>query len=303
MDGNLQLAGGFRVQSFDLGTPQFSASAPPVLTQRPSSVPTAKTNDGAVSYYFSSTGTKLRAHIGNGYRVPSLYERFGSYFFLGQFFPLGDPTLKPEHSIGADGGIEQVFADEKAKLSATYFYTKIDDEITFLPTADVNESSYYNADKHFSRGVETTVSVRPARKTDIFASYTFTNSDVRAHHRPTFPPGPVTSVDRRAFGIPDHQFTLVATQRFARAWINFDLLVTSDYLAQIFSNTAFDNYTYRFRGERRGDLTAGYTFGFNNDSRTLRVYGTVENVFNNEYYENGFRTAKASARIGATFGF
>jgi iron complex outermembrane receptor protein len=303
MNGNLQLAGGFRFQAFDLGTPRFSAAAPPVLTQQPSDVPTAKTFDGALSYYFQNTSTKLRAHVGNGYRVPSLYERFGSYFFLGSFFPLGNPTLKPEHSIGVDGGVEQFFLEQRGKLSATYFYTKINDEITYLPTASVKESAYYNADKHFSRGLEVSGTLRPTDKTDLFASYTFTNSDVRANSRPLFPVGPVTSVDRRAFSVPDHQFTFVATQRFARAWVNFDLLVTSNYLGQIFSNTAFDNYTYRFHGNRRGDLTAGYTFGFNNDTRTLRVYGTVENVFNDKYYENGFRTAKANARIGAAFGF
>lgn len=303
LDGRLRLAGGFRVQSFGLGTPRFSATAPAVLTQRPSSIPNATTLDGAVSYFFESTQTKLRAHVGNGYRVPSLYERFGSYFFLGQFFPLGNPALKPEHSTGADAGIEQFLTGQRVRLSATWFYTRIKDEITFLPTANVNESSYYNADRHFSRGAEASVSVRPNDRTDLFASYTFTNSDVRAHSRPTFPPGPVTSAERRAFGIPEHQFTLVATQRFARAWVNFDLLVTSDYLAQIFSNTAFNNYTYRFRGNRRGDVTVGYTFGLAKEKRTVRVYGTVENVFDNEYYENGFRTAGINARVGATFGF
>src|SRR5205814_2611877 len=126
--------------------------------------------------------------------------------------------------------------------------------------------------------------------------YTFTNSDVRNFRRPTSMT--LASTDRKAYGIPDHQFTLVATQRFARAWVSFDFLATSNYLAPIFSNSTFNTYIYRFKGNRKGDLTAGYTFGFKKDSRTLRAYGTVENVFNQEYYENGFRTAKATARLG-----
>jgi vitamin B12 transporter len=301
LDGNLQLAGGFRVQSFDLGRPRFSATAPPVLTQVPASVPAARTFDGAVSYFFRSTGTKLRAHVGNGYRVPSLYERFGSYFFFGSFFPLGNPGLKPEHSIGADGGLEQYFAKERVKASATYFYTRIKDEITYLPTNDLNASAYYNFDRHFSRGAEASVDIRATSSTNIFTSYTFTNSDVRNFRRTS--PASLASADRKAYGIPNHQFTLVATQRFGRAWVNFDLLATSNYLAPIFSNSTFNTYIYRFKGNRKGDLTAGYTFGFKKESRTLRVYGTVENVFDQEYYENGFRTAKANARVGATFGF
>ena len=104
-------------------------------------------------------------------------------------------------------------------------------------------------------------------------------------------------------GVPDHQFTLVATQRFGRAWVNFDFFGTSTYLAPIFSNSTFSTYVYRFRGNRKGDLTGGYTFGFKRDKQTLRVYATIENVFNYEYFENGFRTAKATARAGMTFGF
>lgn len=303
LDGNLQFAGGFRYQTFSLKTPNFSAAAPPVLTQTGSSPPSATTFDGAVSYFFDKTGTKLRAHVGNGYRVPSLYERFGSYFFFGSFFPLGNPTLKPERSIGLDGGVEQYFARERVKASATVFYTRIKDEITYLPTDDLGASAYYNFDRHYSRGFETSLDVRPSRGPTVFASYTFTNSDLRAHRRPTFPVGPVTSTDQPSFGVPDHQFTLVMTQRIKRFWVNFDLLATSTYLARMFSNSTFNTYIYRFDGNRRGDVTAGYTFGFKKDKRTLRLYGTIENVFDNEYYENGYRTAKANGRVGLTFGF
>ncbi len=303
LDGDLQFAAGLRYQAFDLKQPQFSAAVPSVLTQTAGSPPSARTFDGAVSYFIDKTGTKLRAHVGNGYRVPSLYERFGSYYFFGAFFPLGNPTLKPERSIGLDGGIEQYFANERVKASATYFYTRIKDEITYLPTDDFGASAYYNFDRHYSRGVETSIDIRPAKGPTLFASYTFTNSDLRAHARPTFPVGPVSSRDQPSFGIPEHQFTLVATQRIKRFWVNFDLLATSNYLARMFSNSTFNTYIYRFRGNRRGDLTAGYTFGLKDDKMTLRLYGTVENVFDNEYYENGYRTAKANGRVGLAFGF
>ncbi|MBK9216808.1 MAG: TonB-dependent receptor [Chloracidobacterium sp.] len=303
LGGDLQFAGGFRFQSFDLKQPQFSAAVPSVLTQTAISPPSARTFDGAVSYFIEKTGTKLRAHVGNGYRVPSLYERFGSYYFLGAFFPLGNPALKPEKSIGIDGGIEQYFAKERVKASATYFYTRIKDEITYLPTDDFGASAYYNFDRHYSRGLETSIDIRPDKGPTLFASYTFTNSDLRAHRRPTFPVGPVTSIEQPSFGIPEHQFTFVATQRFKRFWVNFDLLATSSYLARMFSNSTFNTYIYRFRGNRRGDVTAGYTFRLKDESMTLRLYGTIENVFDNDYYENGYRTAKANGRVGLTFGF
>ena len=303
LDSNLQIAGGFRAQWFDLKQPTFSATPSPYAGFALTSPPAAYTGDGAVSYFIEKTGTKLRAHVGNGYHAPSMYERFGTFFFFGAFFPQGNPELKPERSIGYDAGVEQYFANEKVKASGTWFYTEIKDEITYLPTDDFGAPVYYNFDKHFSRGAEFSVNVKPKECFNLFASYTFTNSDVRAHRRPTFPVGPVSSVDRTAYGIPDHQFTLVATGRYKRFWVNFDFLATSTYLAPVFSNTAFANYIYRFEGNRRGDLTSGYTFGFNKDKLTLRIYGTVENLFDNEYYENGFRTIGRTGRAGLTFGF
>lgn len=304
LGNKLQFSGAFRAQWFSLKTPTFSSVNFPNRFNNAVSPPASYTGDGSVSYYFERSGTKLRAHVGNGYRVPSLYERFGSYFFFNSFFGLGNPDLKPERSIAFDGGIEQSAFNDRIKLSATYFYTKINDEITYLPTDDLGAAAYYNFDKHFSRGLEFSGKLTPTRSTDIFASYTFTNSDVRNHRRPSsLPTANVASSDNKAFGVPDHQFTLVATQRFKRFWVNLDFLATSTYLAEIFSNSTFSNYTYRFKGNRKGDLTGGYTFGINNEKTTLRLYGTIENIFDHEYYENGFRTAKATGRVGLSLGF
>jgi hypothetical protein len=114
---------------------------------------------------------------------------------------------------------------------------------------------------------------------------------------------PVAKPDRKAFGIPDHQFTLVVTQRIKRFWVSLDLLATSSYLAPVFSSTTFGQYTYRFDGNGRADLTAGYTFPLRRDGMSLRLFGTVENLFDNEYFENGFRTIGVNGRAGLAFSF
>ena len=80
LQGRLQLAGGVRAQFFDLATPRFSLINAPYSNVTLSNPPTAVTFDGAASYFFQQTGTKIRAHVGNGYRVPSLFERFGTFF-------------------------------------------------------------------------------------------------------------------------------------------------------------------------------------------------------------------------------
>jgi vitamin B12 transporter len=303
-ENRFQIAGGFRVQHFNLQRPEFSLANAPYSNLILSDPPTAVTFDGAVSYFFRKSGTKLRAHAGNGYRVPSLYERFGTFFSTfpsNRFVAIGDPFLKPEKTLAMDAGLEQDLANDHVHLSATYFWTHLRDIIGFgniVPNIGATTrpfGGYENQKGGTARGIETSVKVRATSSADIFASYTFTNSD-------QLTPQVSGSGIYNTLGVPAHQFTLVATQRYKRFWVNFDFLATSSYLAPIFSNTFFATRIYRFDGNRRGDLTAGYTFALKKE-RSLRVYGTIENVFDQEYYENGFRTSGAVGRVGVSFSF
>jgi outer membrane receptor protein involved in Fe transport len=265
----------------------------------------AVTFDGAASYFVRKSETKFRAHVGNGYRVPSLYERFGTFFSsfgTPSFVALGDPFLKSEKTTAFDVGIEQAAANDRVRLSATYFYTRLSDIVGFgnvvpnIGTTTRPFGGYENQKGGIARGGEFSVKLKPKNCFDLFSSYTFTNSDQRT-------PQVTGNPNLKTLGVPDHQFTVVLTQRYKSAWVNFDFLATSTYLAPIFSNSTFSTYIYRFGGNRRGDVTAGYNFGFRKDKLNLRVYGTIENIFDNEYYENGFRTSGATARFGTTFSF
>ncbi|MGD5588130.1 hypothetical protein QUT57_22760, partial [Xanthomonas citri pv. citri] len=144
---------------------------------------------------------------------------------------------------------EQNLFDNKAQLTAVYFYTKLLDTIGYgnvvLPIGDTPRpfGGYLNTKGGIARGGEFSGKVRATDSTDIFASYTFTNSDQLAA-QVTGNPNIAT------LGIPEHQFTLVFNQRFKRAWVNFDFLATSNYLAPIFSNSTFSTYVYRFDGNR-----------------------------------------------------
>ncbi|MBV9214602.1 MAG: TonB-dependent receptor plug domain-containing protein [Acidobacteria bacterium] len=305
LDGNLQLAGGLRLQRYSLTRPSFSLTNAPYSNIVLDNPPTAVTFDGAVSYFVKKSGTKFRAHVGNGYRVPSLYERFGTFFSTfpsNSFIAIGDPFLKPEKTIAYDAGVEQYAAKEKVRLSSTYFYTKLIDVIGYgnvvqnIGTTSRPFGGYENQKGGHAQGGEFSAKAVVSKNTDIFASYTFTQS------RQLTPQVSGSGV-LKTLGVPDHQFTAVVTQRFGRAWVNFDFLATSTYLAPIFSNSTFNTYIYRFKGNRRGDLTGGYTFGFRKEKLTLRVYGTIENVFGQECFENGFRTIGRTARAGTTFAF
>lgn len=305
LNRRLQLSAAFRAQFFNLDTPTFSVANPPYRNLTLQDIPTAYTGDGSIAYFFESTNTKLRGHIGNGYRVPSLYERFGSSFssFNQAFIPLGDPNLTPERSLGFDAGVDQLFLNKRAKLSATYFYTKLQNIIGFenivtsIGGVPRSFGGYKNVRGGISRGGEFSGEFKATSSTNVFASYTYTNSDQLV-------PQVSGSGIYRTLVVPNHQFTLVATQRiFNRLTLNFDYLATSDYLAPIFSNTTFVSYLYNFKGAKKGDVTANYEIPLRGEKVRFKIFGTIENIFDNEYYENGFRTFGVNGRGGVGVSF
>jgi outer membrane receptor protein involved in Fe transport len=129
----------------------------------------------------------------------------------------------------------------------------------------------------------------------LSAAYTFTN----ALDRTAQVPGTL-----RSLVIPDHQFSFVATQRFARRWlVNFDFVASSNYLAPIFDPNTFVSRGFRFPGLAKADVGASYTLPLHSESRSVRFFGYVDNLFDREYFEGGFRTPGRTARGGATFVF
>ncbi len=299
MNDQLQLSAAFRAQRFALDEPQFDPAAnAPYVGITFSAPPNAYTGDGSIAYFFRESGTKLRAHVGNGYRAPSLYERLGTFFssFSNSFGALGDPGLRPERSIAFDAGVDQTIRNNRVRLSATYFYTRLQEVVGFGPvtTFDRIFGGYLNTGGGLARGVEVSATVAPARTFDLFAAYTFTNSDERT---------PRLENVISAFVIPDHQFSLVATQRFGRrVAVNFDLTASRGYLAPVFDNRTFASRVYRFDGIVKADVVASYTLPLD-DARSIRFFGKVENMFDRQNYENGFRTPGRTARAGAAFNF
>lgn len=125
LDGRLQISLGARQQLYRIR----AADRPGFLSSiRPAN---SLTGDGAVAYFIPSTGTKLRAHIGNGFRAASLFERFGDGVFQNIPTRFGDPTLRAEQSIGVDGGMDQRLANNKLLMGFTYFYTRLQRVIDF----------------------------------------------------------------------------------------------------------------------------------------------------------------------------
>ena len=285
LNGRLQATVGGRLQAFNLQDPLFVGSDHPYAGV-PFDAPTAYTGDVSVAYFVPESETKLRVHVGNSYRAPAPFERFGGSFssFSGSYSFWGDPGLKPERSVAFDAGVDQWLLDSRVQLTGTFFYTDLLETIIFdfanFPAATDpfgRFGGYRNTGGGQARGVELSVQAAPAASSSLRVAYTYTDS---VSETPT--------IGDDFYGIPglsDHMFTLTATQWIARRVnLAFDLFAVSDYYL---SPYGAGGRQMIFGGPVKADLVVRYDLPTGDDLR-LDIYGKVDNLFNNFYYEDGF---------------
>src|SRR5262249_191 len=94
----LQVTLSGRAHFFSLKQPVFSGGANPYQNVGSIETPSSYTGDASVGYFLRQSQTKFRAHVGNSFRSPSSYERFGGSANGKTLY--GDPRLKPERLIG-----------------------------------------------------------------------------------------------------------------------------------------------------------------------------------------------------------
>jgi len=299
LDGRLHIQLAAQGQWYALDLPRFSDE-----TQNPYSsldgVETPDTYDGdaSVAYFLARTGTKLRAHGGNGHRSPSLYERFGgggtgafrSYY--------GNPQLRPERSVFIDGGLDQYLFRDTLQLSATYFYTRLQTISDFGVTPEDpfgRSFGYGNRGGGMARGVEFHVSSRPTAFLEINGSYTLTKSNQ---------PDVTSAGTTRVLGLSDHQFTLgAAVNPTRRVRLHFRATGASDYDFPVFGLTfTIPSSTYRFPGYARLDLAGVYT-AYRGERTRVEWVTRADNLLNREYYQGGFLVPKATVRSGVRVEF
>ncbi len=294
LDDRLRLSLGVRGQFFRIR----AADRPGILNSI--NAEKSLTADGAVAYFIRSTQTKLRAHVGNGFRAPSLFERFGAGTFQGiGLVRFGDPTLRAEKSISIDGGLDQRLAGDRVVIGATYFYTRLRRLIAFEPSFVTDPlglgrfSGYVNRPGGLARGLESFLETSPARGMEMRASYTYTNSERSVPSRGLQP----------EYVIPKHVFGFTLKQRYRSFGFNFDLNRTGSYIAPIFENDfPFRTAELTFGGYTKADLFGSYERRIG-EGTTIVLFAGSDNVFNQHYYENGFLAPGIVGRGGINIKF
>jgi outer membrane receptor protein involved in Fe transport len=290
LEGRLQLSAAFRTQGFTIKNIE---SVPEV---RNIPIKRAVTGDGSIAYLLPNSGTKLRAHVGNSFRAPSLSERFMIY----QGQRLGNPFLRPERALSVDGGVDQNFLPGRLRASATYFYSRLQELIE--STTLFHQTNGRGA---LARGFELSLAASPYRGLDVNTAYTYTNSaqvlssaTLRADNV-RLPAG----ASIQSFSIPRHVFGLEINQRFQRGFnLNFDLYSISKHTAPLFDPVFFSRVIFRFTGYTKADLGVSYTRQVGEDKQ-VTFYGKVDNLFNQKILEDGFRAPGAAGVGGIKYRF
>lgn len=309
LDRKLQISFSGRAQAFRLGRPEFqlTGSASNYDRVQIQSPRKALTGDISIAYLLARSNTKFRAHLGNAYRAPSLYERFGGGFSANpitqvvEFSPYGDPLLLPDRYNSFDGGVDQYLLSNRVRISATAFYTRMQSLTAFDFSGAIQPDEdpygrmmgYLNGSGGTSRGFELSIETRPLKSLTFNGSYTYTDAKMdQALTVPGF---------RRIFGVPRHMGTLVITKYWtSRIDTSVDLFHGSSYYNSFYAG--FDSRAFQFPGFTKVDAVGNYRF-WQGERQHARVYAKIENLFNQRYYQGGWLAPQATFMVGLGYSF
>lgn len=118
-------------------------------------------------------GLRLRGAYGTGFRVPALFELFGSTSTSSGSSFQGNRNLKPEESTNWEVGFDKSLLGGRAELGLTYFENRIENLIVSSGTPTIPN----NVREADINGVEAVLSLSFSPSIDFAAAYTFTSSE------------------------------------------------------------------------------------------------------------------------------
>ena len=217
-------------------------------------------------------GAYVGANVGNGYRVPTLFERFG---YQG-WFVAGNPDLQPEDVTSYDATLALY------GVSATYFYNDITNLITGLYDPTTFQTRYVNVDGTSTvQGVDLRYrKAFEAIRTTLDLGYTYTDAK--------------DAQKRRLLKRPRHSATAGVTFRPTET---FSANVNAEYAAD-YLDVDFNTYATKQMGEYIV-WNAVFNYGLADKGG---VYLKLNNIFDEKYQlADGYNTEGQSVYVGWRF--
>ena len=280
--GAASIRGALRAQRFETRAAELTPSEGSPWQGTPPPVSAGAVTGDASASVALAEGFSLRGSWSRGFRAPSLYERFGTWYGVFGYSVYGDPTLAPELTGTLDAGFSARTRDGGTELRAAVFHSSRPQIIgfgSFTPGADAfgRWSGYENTEAGTARGVESTLRLAlPARTRAAFHA-TWTAAD---------PPGNAPDELESDWLIPRLQGgVLLSGTLFERLTWSADLHLTSATYAPLFDPVTFETRVFRFAGMRRLDLAAGFDL-----AAGLRVRAIVRDAFDDAAFTSaGFQ--------------
>lgn len=227
--------------------------------------------------------TRLHASYGLGIKEPEL-------------LPLDcSADLKPERSRTVNAGIEQLFASDRIRFSATYFNNRYYDIVSFdfltpTPNCPAFGGSFFNTDLARASGANASIEMKPVHWLRIAGNYTYDESKVL---KATTAFDPALEPGNRLFKRPLHSANLSFNATYRR--MNCNLSGTyvgrrtdSDFLG--LGITSSPSYV-------RWDLATILPLRYG-----LSATARVENIFNNHYQDSvGYPGLRLNYRFGLRY--
>ncbi len=205
-----------------------------------------------------------RLVLSSGFRAPSLYELFDSYY--------GNSTFTPETSLNAEIGLEKKL-NKSSNVSATIFNNTVDNLIEFNNDTFIYEQ---NNGSTKTSGLELSSNTSINKTLTLNANYTYTTSETG---------------DVKAVRVPKHDLVLAVESQFSEKFSSLlSLRVARDVEDTVWpSNVQMPNYEV---------LDISFTYDINDKSS---AYLQVQNVGDENYetikgYNTGGRQFFAGIR-------
>jgi vitamin B12 transporter len=228
------------------------------------------------AFVIPETNSRLHGSYGTGFKNPTLGDTasvFGTEF-------IGNPNLIPEQSKSWDIGIEQSLFNDKLVFDATYFYERLEDEIStnFIAPTFTTAETLNLAGISKRRGYELSLKANLTDKTDISASYTYTDATQDQNGTGTF-----TREVRR----PPHIASLNLNHRFYNDRANFNFGI---------HNNGDDLDTNSRRLKEYTLLNVAGSFDI---TKYANIYAKIDNLTNQVYQSPiGFFSSGIAAYAG-----
>jgi vitamin B12 transporter len=203
----------------------------------------------------SSTGTRLHASYGTGFKAPSLEQLFLSFPTF-DFF--ANPDLKPETSEGYDVGVDQTLFGVQGGI--TWFHNDI---TNLIETNPVTFENNINIGRARTEGIESYLSWQALDTLMLRADYTYTEAeDADLHEELVRRPKNKLSGEARWQATP--ALNLDASLLYVGSWVDG---------SRDFSVPRLNAHPYW-----TADLAASYAL-----TETLTVTGRMSNLFGKTY--------------------